>query len=320
MVIGLIKSYTDKPWRSPETYELMENSLRERWQVESINTQDPEELHGFFGELGDHEEVFAFNVAEYLDEAHKRFFLPELLESWDIPHLGSSAQAAAAGLDKARTKTILTKNGIPTPAFFVADEATLNLRELAAETGYPLIVKPIQEGGHIGIGPDSIVQDEDKLEAAVKQITAKYAQPALVEKYISGQEMREFSVGILEGEQRMFTPVEIDYEAMDLNVNILSYEAAQKDLERIKLVQDEEIRAEINQLSERVFEAIGASDYSRIDLRMNEAGLKVLEINVMPGLGPYSFLPEAAQEIHGLEYKQLIQRLAEQSIQKYQED
>ena len=320
MVIGLIKSFTEKPWRSSETYQLIEDSLKERWQVESIITQDPDELHGFFDDLGNHEEVFAFNVAEYLDEARKRFFLPELLESWEIPHLGSPAQAVATGLDKARTKNILEKNGIPTPAFFVADDGTADLGELAEEIGYPLIVKPIQEGGHIGIGPDSIVQDEYRLETAVKQITAQYAQPALVEEYISGQAMREFSVGILEGDRRIFTPVEIDYEAMDLDVNILSYEAAQQDLERIKLVDDDEIAAEIIDLSAKTFEAVGAQDYSRIDLRMNNSGCKVLEINVMPGLGPHSFLPEAAQEIHGLTYKPFIQRLAEQSILKYQEN
>jgi hypothetical protein len=34
----------------------------------------------------------------------------------------------------------------------------------------------------------------------------------------------------------------------------------------------------------------------------------------MPGLGPHSFLPEAAKAIHALEYNQLIQKLAEDSM------
>jgi D-alanine-D-alanine ligase len=141
-------------------------------------------------------------------------------------------------------------------------------------------------------------------------------QPALVEAYINGEEMREFSVGVIDGECRLFTPIEIDYEAMDVQEPILSYEAAQKDLERTKLVPDDKIRGEIIDLSQRTFDAVSAQDYSRIDLRMNQTGCYVLEINTMPGLGPHSFLPQAAEDIHNLEYPQLIQKFAEDSMQR----
>jgi hypothetical protein len=36
----------------------------------------------------------------------------------------------------------------------------------------------------------------------------------------------------------------------------------------------------------------------------------------MPGLGPLSFLPEAAKDIHALKYDQLIQKLAADSMQR----
>jgi D-alanine-D-alanine ligase-like ATP-grasp enzyme len=49
---------------------------------------------------------------------------------------------------------------------------------------------------------------------------------------------------------------------------------------------------------------------------MNHNGCYVLEINNMPGLGPQSFLPQAAKEIHALEYGQLIQKLAADSMQR----
>ena len=63
-------------------------------------------------------------------------------------------------------------------------------------------------------------------------------------------------------------------------------------------VQDGKIRDKIIDLAERTFVAVGARDYSRVDIRMNASGYYVLEINVMPGLGPHSFLPEAAKEIY----------------------
>ena len=179
-----------------------------------------------------------------------------------------------------------------------------------------MIAKPIQEGGHIGIREDSVVDDYDGLERAINRIYMDQNQSALVEEYIDGEAMREFSVGIVDGEKRIHTPIEIDFESMDTNIDILSYEAAQKDLEEIKLVGEKAIRDEIIDLANRTFAAIGASDYSRVDMRMDQNRCYVLEINIMPGLGPHSFLPEAIQEIHGLEYDGFIQRLVEHSIQR----
>ena len=128
--------------------------------------------------------------------------------------------------------------------------------------------------------------------------------------------MREFSVGIIDGKIRLFTPIEIDFESMDGNREILSYESAQNDLERIKPVKDKKILEKIIDLSSKTFEAIGANDYSRVDLRMNDTGCYVIEINIMPGLGPHSFLPEAAKDIHAIEYDILIQKLTENSLQR----
>jgi D-alanine-D-alanine ligase len=318
MKIVLIRSYTEKPWRSPETYQLIEDSLREKWRVKSINTKSPETLYRFLTRLkrecGDN--IFAFNIAEYLDEKNKAGFLPALLEEWKIPHLGSSAEVVAIGLDKARTKELLVEKRVPTPRYFVANREDSDNKYHAESIGYPLIVKPISEGGHIGIRDDSIIYDDASLDKTVNRIFDTHNQAALVEEYITGKGMREFSVGIIDSETRLFTPIEIDYESMDVKEEILSYEAAQKDLERTKLVQDEKIREEIIDLSKRTFDAVGARDYSRVDLRMNHTGCYVLEINVMPGLGPHGFLPEAAKDNYALKYDQLIQKLAENSMQR----
>ena len=318
VIIALIKSYTDKPWRSPETYQLIEDSLKEKWPVKSTHTKNPEILYRFFTNLKREwgKNIFVFNIAEYLDEENKAGFLPALLDEWKIPHLGSSAQVINIGLDKARTKDLLNKHNIPTPQYFVAQKGDLDVNQRANRIGYPLIVKPIREGGHIGIRDDSIVYDESSLIRIVNRIFDIHHQPALIEAYITGNEMREFSVGIIDGQARLYTPIEIDFESMNLNQDILSYESAQKDLERTKLLQDEKMRIEIIDLSKRTFDAVGAQDYSRVDLRMDHNNCYVIEINIMPGLGPLSFLPEAAKNIHALEYDQIILKLAENSIKR----
>jgi len=318
MEIALIKSYSNKPWRSSETYELIEDSLREKWRVRSIHTKNPEALFGFINQLKHDvgKQVFVFNIAEYLDEGKKTGFLPDLLEDWKIQHLGSSAKTIAIGLDKARTKDILIKNKIPTPRYFVTNRGELEISDRVEKIGYPLIAKPISEGGHNGIRKDSIVYDDANLKKIINRIFDEFHQPALVEEYITGKGMREFSVGIIDGEFRLFTPIEIDFEAMAGNNEILSFESAQKDSERTKPMLDIKMRKEIIDLASKTFNAVGAHDYGRVDLRMNDTGCYVIEINIMPGLGPHSFLPEAAKDIHAIEYDQLIQKLTENSLRR----
>jgi len=316
MLVALIKSYTNKPWRSPETYQLIEDSLREKWPVESISPQSPESLIEFLDNLqsGHGPELFVFNIAEYLDEENKLGFLPKLLDDHHIAHLGSKSEIVNLGLNKAKLKQVLLDNHIPTPQFFVGKNGRTSNRENASEIGFPLFVKPLLEGGHIGISDDSIVHNHVELEDAITQVFDDQDQPALVEEFITGKGMREFSVGILDGKQRIFTPVEIDFESMETNKNILSFDAAENDLEKIMLVQDKKVHDEIIELTERTFDSVGAQDYSRVDIRMDSSGLYVLEINIMPGLGPQSFIPQAAKDIHGLDYNQLIQNLVENSL------
>ena len=218
MEIVLIKTYTDKPWRSRSTYHLIENSLKEKWRVHSINTKDPMTLFGFIRRLQweKRKKLFVFNIAEFLDEKNKVGFLPALLDEMDIPHLGSSQKSVEVGLDKAETKRLLSENGIPTPRYFVLGDKRTEKSYDDNNIGFPLIVKPVREGGHIGIREDSIVHDDVGLNKIAHRIFEEYNQPALVEEFVTGTEMREFSVGIIDGEVRLFTPIEIDYKEMDV--------------------------------------------------------------------------------------------------------
>lgn len=318
MHVILIRSYTDKAWRSPQTYDVIERSLREKWDVISIHTLDIEELKTRLLELSEQYtgQIFVFNIAEYLDEEQKKGFIPVILDEMGLPHLGSSAQAIEAGLDKAAAKELFKENAVPTPASFVAEENEELANDQVEAIGFPLIVKPIHEGGHIGIDESSIVRDNIHLKQAVQRIWEEFEQPAIVEEYITPQGMREFSVGIIAGQQRIFTPIEIDYDAMEMDEPILTFAQAQDDLEEISLVEEGEVCDEIIALAEQAFDAVGAEDYSRVDIRMNETGYYVLEINTMPGLGPHSFLPQAAQSLLNMPYSDLIQKLTQISIHK----
>jgi len=316
MRVVLVRSLADKPWRSAATYDLVEAGLRERWRdVRSVQAGSPDELRErLAGGGGRPADTFVFNIAEYLDEERARGFIPALLESWGFPHLGSSAAVVEIGLDKGRTQQLLRKRGVPVPPSFPAQAGEPGLGERARRIGYPLIVKPLRAGGHLGVSEDSIVRDGDALERAVRRNAERFRQPSLVVRYLDGPGMREFSVGVFGSRGRLFTPVEVDWGAMPAGLRILSWEAAQRDLERVQPVRDPPTATMLADLAARTFDAIGALDYARVDLRMDGGDCFVLEINIMPGLGPHSFLPMAARELHGLDYGALVRRLAEEAM------
>jgi len=140
----------------------------------------------------------------------------------------------------------------------------------------------------------------------------------LVEKYVTEHNMREFSVGIIGNENKILLPIEIDYESMQVETRILSGTAAQKDLEKVKLLKcEEKLKQNICNMAIQTYNAINCKDYCRVDIRLNNTGLYLLEINIMPGLGPVSFLPFAAKEIVNLDYPSLIELLVKESMNRY---
>ena len=77
------------------------------------------------------------------------------LELLGIPYTGSGVLASAIAIDKTMTKRLWQAAGLATPRWIAlsrdeqADPA--RLREVAAELGLPLIVKPPHEGSSIGV-------------------------------------------------------------------------------------------------------------------------------------------------------------------------
>ena len=318
MHVILIKAFNEKPWRSPETYQRIESALTAEFEKVSVimaenETQLKSELMNYSGKSS----IFIFNIAEFADGTDAAF-IPLMLEELDLPHLGSSCETILNGLNKAKTKELAMNTRVPTPDFFLVNEFSRGWSKQAEAIGYPVIIKPNSGGGHIGIEDDSIVYNNRQFIETLKKILQTFNEPMLVEKYITEENMREFSVGIIGNETKIVLPLEIDYDNMQVQTKILSGTAAQKDLEKVKLLRGEKkLEEEICNMATLTYDALKASDYCRVDLRMNNTGLYLLEINIMPGLGPLSFLPFAAKEIMGLDYPHLISLLTKESMKKF---
>ena len=267
-----------------------------------------------------HEVDLVFNIAEGSYGDYRESQVPAVLESLSIPFTGSSSVTLALALDKAKTKQILSSEGIPTPAWQLFPTP---MTPLQPRLRFPLIVKPNREGSSKGIWRESVVRDEPSLRRQVECLFERYRQEALVEEFIEGKEL---TVGII-GEEPL--PVlEIDFSSCrDSREFFYSW--------RVKEFQgdpamgvvptlhcparlDAETTARVQAIALRAHRALGCIDFSRTDIRLGTDGVPyVLEINPLPGLSPLDSNFPVMTSAAGLSHHALIRRLVDLSMRRH---
>jgi D-alanine-D-alanine ligase len=224
------------------------------------------------------------------------------LQWLNIPYTGSGVLASALAMDKIRSKLLFRQAGIATPDFVVVSGLSDALRA-AEEFGFPLILKPSNQGSSVGM---SKVFEAGDLAAAVA-MAMEYAGPAIAERCIVGEEM---TVGVLQGVALpsicIRTPrVFYDYRAK-YAADTTEYICPGS--------EDPAIEAEYARLAVAAFELLGCSGWGRVDFMAGSDGKpQVLEVNTIPGMTSHSLVPMAAK-VAGIEFAELCWRILESSI------
>ena len=111
----------------------------------------------------------------------------------DLLHIpGLSAEAAANFRDKGRMKDVLTAAGVPC-ARHAAVAAPEDAWTFAREVGLPLVLKPAAGAGAKGTHR---IQTAEELTAALTTARPSPARPAVIEEFVTGQEMSFDTVSI----------------------------------------------------------------------------------------------------------------------------
>ena len=136
--------------------------------------------------------------------------LQAVLEAMEIPYTGSGVLASALSMDKLRTKLCWLGYGLPTPKWCLL-KSNDDLDACIKKLGFPVIVKPAQEGSSIGM---SKANNRDELAKALEE-AAKSKCDVYAESWVVG---KEYTVGLLDGKAlpviRLETPNAFyDYDA-----------------------------------------------------------------------------------------------------------
>jgi len=244
--------------------------------------------------------------------------IPFLLDYLNIPYTGSDGNTLALALNKAKSKELLRSHGLPVPNFAVYYG---EVNALPTDVKFPLMVKPLQEDGSIGITSDSVVNNFSQLKKQVSYLLAQGFQPVIAEEYIDG---RELNVGILGNEKYRILPVsEIDFNNLPPgHPRILSYNCKWKvnspeyrsTKPTIPAKLEKEIQVRVEAVALKAYTLLHCQDYARVDLRLSKDNIPyVIEVNPNPDLSPDAGIARAAKKA-GLGYEDLIAQIVENAF------
>lgn len=256
-----------------------------------------------------------FNFCEGLKGVSREAQAPAILEAYDIPYVFSDPLTLALALDKAMAKRVVRDQGVPTADFFVIE----TMDDIArADLPFPLFLKPVAEGSGKGVDTRSKVVDQVGLKRVAADLLNRFAQPVLVETFLSG---REFTVGIT-GTGVAASVLGVSEIVPKENFVGAGYGLANK-LEgwedKVAIVC---VTGEIADAAARValdaWRALRCRDGGRVDIRCDASGAPhFIEVNPLAGLRPdYSDLCLIARDA-GLSYRDLIGRIMASFLARY---
>jgi D-alanine-D-alanine ligase len=151
-----------------------------------------------------------------------------------------------------------------------------------------------------------------QLQSKVHSIATDLQSDSLVEEYLPG---REFSVAILKdghADEFLAMPIERIAPPDEHGARFLSAQVKSADAGSSLAVTDKIIKAKVMALALKVFHALEARDYGRIDIRLDKADEPhFLEANLIPGLiSGYGNFPKACLLDMDMDYETMILNIA----------
>ena len=247
----------------------------------------------------------------------KSVWLADFLDKFEINYTGSMQIAHALELNKSNAKARVMDAGLLTSPYYVASKGQ-DISHDDMTFAYPVFIKPTDRGGGSGIDEKSVARNLSEVNAKVASISAAYDTDSLIENFLEG---REFSVAILRNTKStkyMVMPLELIAPTNDRGDRMLSAAVKSSDTEDFVAVEDGTLKEAISELGLNVFNALGARDYGRIDIRLdNEGKPHFLEANLMPSiLKDYGNFPKACFLNDSITYEEAMLHIVDLAFER----
>ncbi len=235
-------------------------------------------LHGQFGEDG---------------------YIQSILENIGIPYTHSGVIASAKAMDKDISKKIFIKKKILTPKYFDysfdVSQTKLN-NKIKKKLGYPVVIKPINEGSSVNV----YICNKSDLKNKLKKL--ENYKKIIIEEFIPGREIQAAILGnkklgaIELKPKRKFYDYEAKYNSKAKTKHIIPVNLSKKKFK------------ELMNISYKVHKLLGCRGVTRSDFKYYNDKLYLLETNTQPGMTKLSLVPEICT-YKGISFINLIKLL-----------
>lgn len=216
------------------------------------------------------------------------------LEMLDLPFTGPTS--ALYDPPKTLMKYVAYGNDVATPEGVVLhadDDVLARTRELRANVGYPLFMKPAKAGDSLGIDETSLVRNDEELFAVARRLFAEFPD-LLVERYVEGREFTVLvSADAADAEHRSHDASALGEPPSCTVYRPLEYVFSGNDRFKTYALKTRELHADCNvpctdatldgrlrAAAADIFRGFGGKGYARMDFRVEESGKVVfLEVN-----------------------------------------
>lgn len=292
-------------------FDSMHNALQKTGRVVHYYSS-PE---NFVNQIKNHIHSVVLSTWSGENSRNRRILIPAICEAANIPYVGADAYMQAICQDKDLAKYLCSKYGIKSPAgkLVFSEQDLPQLNELEP----PIIVKPNNEGGSIGIFSTNVVDHiSDAKELCCKMLSSY--RPILVEEFVPGEEIYICIVG---------TQNRIDvFQAIRQYLNGKTFfereilGAEDKKMSGIVHKWDcitPRISAELRKQIENLYFDMGKVEVMRVDGKLNKHGFFAIELSVDNGLSPHSTIPQAF-ETQGVSYDKMFEILINNAIEAWE--
>jgi D-alanine-D-alanine ligase len=242
-----------------------------------------------------------------------------MFELAGIPYVGPGVLASAMGMDKAYSKIIFEKEGIPQGKYLVFTRKQIErdmdniVKEVENLLEYPCFVKPSNAGSSVGVE-----KARDRSQLIESLINAsKYDRKVLVEEFINGREVECAVLGNDDPIASTVGEVEPCNEFYDYNAKYIDNNSKVI----IPAQLPDETVAEIRRYAVKAFKALDCAGLSRVDFFVHKESGKVYinEINTLPGFTSISMYPKL-WEASGIPYGELIEKLIDLAVERFNDN
>ena len=226
-------------------------------------------------------------------------YIQSILENIGIPYTHSGVTASAIAMDKEISKKIFIKNRILTPKYikYSFENTYTDLNNMIKKKfGYPVVIKPINEGSSVNV----YICNKSNLRSKLKKL--RIYKEILIEEFIAGREIQAAILGnkklgaIELKPKRKFYDYEAKYNSKAKTKHIIPVDLTKKKFN------------ELMNISLKVHDLLGCKGVTRSDFKYYKNRFYLLETNTQPGMTKLSLVPEIC--LHkGINFIKLIELL-----------